>query len=183
MAANGERMPVTGTTSLTTGANGTSYRIQALVSPAITEHLLVSCNDLIGLEIIPRDFPNVQIQNCRSIKEFKDILIGEFPGFLSDELNPEPMKKEKPMHISLIPGATPKNVLSARRVPLRYEKEANETIQELVDSGVITPVNETSDWCSQAFFVPNGIECLIRRMVLPLRRNNQRAPLGKKNRG
>ena len=111
-------MPVTGTTSLTAGVNGTSYRIHALVSPAITEDMLVSYNNLIGLEIIPRDFPNLRIQNCRSIKEFTDILIGEFPGLLSDELNPEPMKTEKPMHITLMPGAAPKKVLSARRVPL-----------------------------------------------------------------
>ena len=118
-------MPVTGTTSLTAGANGTSYRIHTLVSPVITEDMLVSCNDLIGLEIILRDFRNVRIQNCRSIKEFKDILLGEFPGVLSNELSPEPMKTEKPMHITLLPGATPKKVLSARRVPLSYEKEAS----------------------------------------------------------
>ena len=93
VAANGERMPVMGMATLTAGANGVTRWIHALVSPAITEDMLVSCNDLINLEIIPRNFPNVRIQNCRSIKEFKDILIGEFPGVLSNELNPEPMKR------------------------------------------------------------------------------------------
>ena len=129
-------------TTLTAGANGVTCKIHALVSPAITDDMLVSCNDLINLEIIPRDFPNVRIQNCRRIKKFKDILIGEFPEVLSDELNPEPMKTDKPMHITLLPRATPKKVLSARRVPLRYEKEANKTIKELVERGVITPVDE-----------------------------------------
>ena len=76
VAGNGEPMPITGTTSLIAGANGVTYRIHALVSPAITEDMLVSCNNLIKLEIIPRNFPNVRIQNCRSIKEFKEILIG-----------------------------------------------------------------------------------------------------------
>ena len=156
VAANGERMPVTGTTSLTSGANGVSYRIHTLVSSSITEDMLVSCNDLIGLEIIPRNFPNVRIQNCRSIQQFKDILIGESPTLLRDDLNPEPMKTDKPMHITLLPGATPKKFLSARRVPLRYEKEAAKTIKELIDRGVITPVNDTSDWCSPAFFVPKA---------------------------
>ena len=66
------------------------------------------------------------------------------------------------MPITLMPGATPKKVLSARRVPLRYEKEANKTMKELVDHGVITPVNETSDWCSPAFFVPNGDKTRVR---------------------
>ena len=53
-------------------------------------------------------------------------------------------------------------VLSARRVPLRYRKEANKTIKELVERGVITPVNETLDWCSPAFFVPKGDKIRVR---------------------
>ena len=72
------------------------------------------------------------------------------------------MKIDKPIHITLLPGATPKKVLSARRVPLRYEKEAAKTIKELVDRGVITPVNETSDWCSPVFFVPKGDKIRVR---------------------
>ena len=132
VVANGECMPVTGTTTLTAEANGITRKIHALVSPVITEEMLVSCNDLIHLEKIPRNFPNVRIQNCRSIKEFKDILIGEFPSVLSDEPNPDPMKIEKPMHIALLPGATPKKVLSARCVPLRYEKESSKTINCLL---------------------------------------------------
>ena len=50
-------MPVTGTTSLIVEANGVTYRIHALILPAITEDMLVSGNDLIKLEIIPRNFP------------------------------------------------------------------------------------------------------------------------------
>ena len=60
------------------------------------------------------------------------------------------------MQITFLPGATPKKVLSSRRVPLRYEKEANKTVKELVERGVITAVNETSEWCSPAFFLPKG---------------------------
>ena len=81
---------------------------------------------------------------------------------LSNELNPEPMKTDKPMHITLLPGARPKKVLSARRVSLRYKKEARKTIDELVERGVITPANETSDWCSLAFFVPQEDRILVR---------------------
>ena len=105
---------------------------------------------------------SVRVQNCRSIKEFKNILIGKLLGVLSNELNPEPIKTDKPMHIALLPGATPKKALSARRVPLRYEKEASKTIQELVEREVITPANETSNWCSPAFFVPKGDRICVR---------------------
>ena len=53
-------------------------------------------------------------------------------------------------------GATPKKITSARRVPLRYEKEAEKTVNELVKKGVIVPANKTTDWYSPAFFVPKG---------------------------
>ena len=41
-------------------------------------------------------------------------------------------------------------------MPLRYETEANKTIQDLINKKVIVPVSETTDWCSPAFFVPKG---------------------------
>ena len=53
-------------------------------------------------------------------------------------------------------GAVPRKVTSARRVPLRYEKEAEKTVYKLVKKGVIVPANKTTDWCSPAFFVPKG---------------------------
>ena len=53
-------------------------------------------------------------------------------------------------------------VVSARRVPLRYEEEAAKTINELVKCGVITPANETTDWCSPALFVPKGDNIRVR---------------------
>ena len=45
---------------------------------------------------------------------------------------------------------------------MRYEKEANRTIKELVERGVITPVNETSDWFSPAFFIPKVDKIRVR---------------------
>ena len=68
VAANGDRMNVSGTTTVTAKANGITRKIHALVSLAIMEDMLVSCNDLIRLEIIPKQFPNIRIRNCRSIK-------------------------------------------------------------------------------------------------------------------
>ena len=66
------------------------------------------------------------------------------------------MKTDAPMHIHIKEGATPRKVTTARRVPLRYESEAEKTVQELIEKGVIIPANETTDWCSPAFFVPKG---------------------------
>ena len=39
---------------------------------------------------------------------------------------------------------------------------SGKTIKELINRGVITPVNETSDWCSPAFFVLKGDNIRVR---------------------
>ena len=143
-------------------ANGVKVDSNILVSPDITGNMLVSCNDLVRLQVIPEGFPNQRIQWCQRTCEFKDLLIKEFGSTLSDDLNPEPMKSEKPMHVSLKPGAVPTKVTVARRVPLRYEAEANKTITDLVKRGVIAPVRETTEWCSPAFFVPKGDNIRVR---------------------
>ena len=50
----------------------------------------------------------------------------------------------------------PKKEKPARRVPLRYETEADKVIAVLVQKGVITLVSRTTDGCSPAFFVPKS---------------------------
>ena len=84
------------------------------------------------------------------------------PDVLSSELSPEPMKTEAPMHIHIKEGDTPRKVTTARRVSLRYECEAEKTVQELIENGLIVPANETTDWCSPAFFVRKGDKIRVR---------------------
>ena len=157
-------MRVDGAGKITVEANGISSEIHALVSDAIQDEMLLSYTDLILLKIIPGGFPNTIIESCREITTCseREKLIRDFPDVLSDELSPQPMKTEKPMHIHLKEGAVPRKVTSARRVPLRYEKEAERTVDELVKKGVIVPANETTDWCSPAFFVPKGDKIRVR---------------------
>ena len=52
--------------------------------------------------------------------------------------------------------ARPIHVTTARKVPIRFQEEANKTIKELLDKGVITPVTTPTLWCSPAFFVPKA---------------------------
>ena len=66
------------------------------------------------------------------------------------------------MHITLKSDYKPFKTLSARRVALRYEEEAAKTIEELIKKRVITRVNETTEWCSPAFFVPKGDKIRVR---------------------
>ena len=124
-------MPVDGSVKLKAKANGINVSIDALVSNAIQDEMLVSYKDLIALQIISGGFPNTIIQKCREVTriEPKEILLEEYPDVLSDELSPEPMKTDAPMHIHIKEGATPRKVTTARRVPLRYECKAEKTVQ------------------------------------------------------
>ena len=78
-----------------------------------------------------------------------------FDNTLSDDLNPEPMRCN-PMSISLQEDAVPTCVTTARQVPKHYKPESKRTVAELIDRGVITPVDEPTTWCSLAFFVPKA---------------------------
>ena len=164
VAANGERMKVDGTIKVKIEGNGTEANVNALVSEAVQDDMLLSCQDLITLKAIPIGFPNSVVESCKQVKfePYRTTLLEEFTDVLSDELNPKPMKTAAPMKISIKRGANPRKVTSARRVPLRYEKEARKTVKELIKKGVITPVSETTDWCSPAFFVPKADKIRVR---------------------
>ena len=96
-------MRVDGAGRITVEANGISLEIHALVSDAIQDEMLLSYTDLISLKIIPGGFPNTIIESCGEITTCseREKLIRDYPDVLSDELSPQPMKTEKPMHIHL----------------------------------------------------------------------------------
>ena len=87
-------------------ANGINVSMDVLVSNAIQDEMLVSYKDLISLQIIPGGFPNTIIQKCREVTriEPKETLLSKYPDVLSDELSPEPMKTDTPMHIHIKGG-------------------------------------------------------------------------------
>ena len=51
-------MTVEGCTWLTDTANNVAIRAKFLVAKGITEQILLSCNDLINLLIVQKEFPN-----------------------------------------------------------------------------------------------------------------------------
>ena len=58
-------MPVDGSVKLRAKANGINVSIDALVSNAIQDKMLVSYKDLIALQITPGGFPNTIIQKSK----------------------------------------------------------------------------------------------------------------------
>ena len=150
-------MHVSGTTTLTAKANGVECNITAIVSKDLQEDLLISCNDLKTLKVIPREFPTA-ICNAVDSRDIQAEIINAYTDIIiiSDELNPIPMQTGGNMHISLVDNSKPFKITTSRRVPLRFEKEANKVVEDLIAKQVIVPVKETTEWCSPAFFVPKA---------------------------
>ena len=91
---------------------------------------------------------------CRSVTDdLTKVIFKDFDDMLNDKLNPILMQTGKKMHINTTKDHRPFKTLIARRVPLRFQDEANKTISDLIDKEVITAVTETTDWCSPAFFL------------------------------
>ena len=136
--------------------------------------MLICCDDLRKLRVIPADFPNavLAVTQPTQLSSLKAKLLRKFDKTLSDDLNPEPMKCS-PMSISLASDAIPICVTTAQRVPKHYEPESKKTIEELIERQVIAPVEETTTWCSPAFFVPkangDGLHSTDQHTLSPLR--------------
>jgi hypothetical protein len=155
IAANGEKMNVIGKTDLTARTNDREATISALVSDVVAEDMLLSWQDLIRLGVISKNFPNTEAK-ARGVASDSLVkkLIADYPDVISDTLPSEPITTGDPMTINLLPNAVPKKVTAARRIPKRYEKEANDCLKGFIKDGIIQRVEETTDWCCPAFFVP-----------------------------
>ena len=138
-------------------ANNIQAMLQVAVSSELKETMLISCNDLRKLCVIPADFPNavLTVKATNQLTSLRAKLLHKFDKTLSDELNPQSMKYP-PMSISLQADAIPICVTTARRVPKHYEPESKKTITELLERKVIAPVEKPTTWCSPVFFVPKA---------------------------
>ena len=84
-------MHVAGTTTLIAQANGIKCSITAIVSKDLQEDLLISCNDLKTLKVIPRGFPTA-VCNTVDHRDVQAELINSYTDTISNELNPVPMR-------------------------------------------------------------------------------------------
>jgi len=159
--ANDEQIQCAGRTNLT--INGIS--INFIVTPAITNDMLISWHDLIKLKVIPADFPNPQehkVRPCKTTKTPSNLSIAlekifsEFNDVLSDKLPNHPMNgQDMLIEIDSEANIKPKKVTTARPIPVHWQKEAKDMIAGLIKDGIIKEVHdETTDWVSPAFFVP-----------------------------
>ena len=155
--AAGGSMHLEGMANIRVCAQDVQATLQVAVSSELKETILISCDDLRKLRVIPADFSNtvLSVKTNEWLTKLKHKLLTIFDRKLSDELNPSPMNCD-PMSIRLQPDAVPICVTTARRVPKHFKSESKKTITELIERKVITPVEEPTKWCSPAFFVPKA---------------------------
>ena len=60
------------------------------------------------------------------------------------------------MKIYLKDNSAPYRVSAPCPIPLRFQKPANAEIAKYIASGIISPCDAPTEWCSPAFFVPKG---------------------------
>jgi hypothetical protein len=134
--------------------NGVTERIRVIISDEMKEDMLICKEDLKTFKVIPRGFPHEVVRQVT--KTDLGNILNEFQDVVNDELGSAPMRTPSPMKIKLTRDVIPKRVNIARRVPLRYAKAAKDVMSDLMKKKVITRVEEPTDWCSPAFFVPKG---------------------------
>ena len=111
-------MHVEGMVNIRLCAKNIQATLQVAVSSKLKETMLISCDDLRKLLVIPADFPNADLSVKTNMQQsaLKLKLLSKFDKTLSDELNLSPMKCA-PMSIKLQADAVPICVTTARRVP------------------------------------------------------------------
>ena len=116
---------------------------------------LVDWHDLQPLEIISSHYP-ARISAA----------VGRgFHNVFRDKLGELPMNVPK-MRIVLSKNAIPFCVSTARQVSLHFQKAANNTVDDLVQSKVIIQEDDPQDWCALGFFVPKQDVVIVRMVIV-----------------
>ena len=155
-AVNHERMACEGSTLLKLAYMGQETQCEAIVSSAMREEILISWQELIHLGIIPKQFPAIIRMTHNKKPDDLDQIKLDFEDVLSDTLDDTPIKGP-PMEIHMKgKEIKPTRILTARKIPIHWEKAAKKAIQTAIKNGKLRKVEEPTDWISPGFFVPKG---------------------------
>ena len=159
-------------------SNNIKIPIVIVISPDIWDEIIVGFGDLRKLEVIPRGFPMSKFSTFptsnptnQSLNHIKEKLSDEFSDVIRDSLPNSPMEG-KAMHIHLKEGAVPYKILTARKTPVHWMKEADKIVEEFIQKKIIKRVEEPTPWTAPGFWVPKANGKGI-RLVVDLSRLNQ----------
>jgi hypothetical protein len=178
-ASNGNNMACDWTVSISIAYKSFTTCTTALVSPCLSDKILISWQDLVGLAVIHEGFP-AQIKVVKATGD-QPVDLSDLVRLCNDVFQDGEIKpmKGKPMRSHHEEEVKPTPVLTARQIPVHLRESAAEIVKIMLDSGVIVPVNKPTEWISPTFFEPKpkggarlvcdltGINRFVRRPVLP----------------
>jgi hypothetical protein len=159
--ADDSAMDTTGRVKLRVESHS-NHEINGLVSADLSNEILISWHDLKNMGILPPEFPD-KISRCKKTSEdihdfdasIADIK-KEYADVLDDHLGPEQHMSGPPMTIKLRTDVEvkPCRMLTARKIPIHYQAEAEKTINSLLEKGVIkrgrtNPVGLARTFCTK----------------------------------
>ena len=180
--AAGKRMRTHGmTTMFISSIDGTTKRIEAIVSPDLTDPCLVSWKDLIELQYLPKNWPNIKPKVRRASattndaqpeeaepaeeevaeekpwppeewgKEITDV-IKEFLHLFKDKLEADSRIKAPAMDIIFKEDAVLPQTTHTRPIPVHLRAMADAVVEDALKAGLIERTME-GEACSPAHFV------------------------------
>ena len=180
--AAGKRMKTHGmTTMFINSIDGSAKRIEAIVSPDLTDPCLVSWKDLIELQYLPQNWPNIKPKVRRTSATTKDTqpeepeleeeevaeekpwppeewgkeitdVIKEFSHLFNDKLDVNSRIKAPAMDIVFKEGAVLPQTTHTRPIPVHLRAMADAVVEEALKAGLIERTTE-GEACSAAHFV------------------------------
>ena len=170
VSLTGHGLNIIGESNICLSYEGLRQETAVLIASDLSgDSMLVAWHDLQPLEVIPHNFP-ARISVALS-KELTTEIMKEFPTVFRDKLGEMPMNVPK-MKIVLAENTVPYRISTSLQVPLRFQRAAEKTVDDLVRLKVIKEDGEPQDWCALGFFVPkaNGVDM---RMVTDFSKINK----------
>ena len=178
--AAGKKMKTKGmTTMFINSIEGTQRRIEAIVSPDLTDPCLVSWKDLIELQYLPKNWPNIEPKVRRTSaaayeegeedqdeeegeedkpwppeewgQEITEV-IKEFPHLFKNKLDPDSRIKAPPMDIVFKEDAVLPQCTHTRQIPVHLRGMADAYVEQALKEGVWERTVD-GDACSPSHFV------------------------------
>ena len=159
---NGAELQIDGTVAIDIENlhNGIRKMTMAIVSPDVSNDILIGYPQLKELGVIKKTFPlsayrSISNDDSNDFEKIKTSVCDEFPDVIRDTL-PDKAMDSPLMKISLTDDARPYKILTARPIPRHYQTEADKLIHGLIDDGIIARVEGTTEWTAPAFLVPKN---------------------------
>ena len=151
---SGDTVPVTGTATIQLSSGSHTTTTKAIISPTITNEIIIGRGDLQKLGIISPLFPKpIYVITQKHYDQLKNRLIRCYPKVITDDL-PDGAMQGCVMKIHLTPGEKKQfRITTARQVPLHWKDKAERIVNKLLREKVIARQVDPTEWCAPGFFV------------------------------